>query len=141
MAKRRGTPRPPSKFAELLTNVIAQSKRLKQDFARELKISPAMLSQYLADVYSQPPIELCLRIAAVGGLPPGKVLRAAGRGDMATLLEEVYRVNARFVLTRRERALILGWRSLDDARAHAIECLVLVAAQNAAAPRRYARSR
>lgn len=91
-------------------------------FAHVIRVDDSTVSRYLSNKTTHPPsIDVCLRIARAGDLSPTRVLRAAGKHDVAELLEAIYgltvptaaqaRHRARR-LTPAERRLIDHWRRL-----------------------------
>ena len=77
-------------FARLLLALVRASGGEKQAFARAVRISPASLSRQLAGTDRPLETEACLRIAHHAGVSASRVLRAAGRGEVADLLEDLY---------------------------------------------------
>jgi len=60
------------------------------DLARALNISKQRLSALRTSDAPEVSAVFCLRLALVARLPPTKVLRAAGKGDVAQLLDDLY---------------------------------------------------
>jgi transcriptional regulator with XRE-family HTH domain len=82
----------PATFTALFRQLVQtyqQTTGTKADLARELGVRPSTISHLLAD-RTTPGLELCLRFAAVTGVSPSHVLRAAGKDALATLLESLY---------------------------------------------------
>lgn len=78
-------------FAALLRELVQDWGGPKSSFARAIQISPSRLSHALAGTdHFTVGIELCLRIARATGMSPSRVLRAAGKGEVADLIEELY---------------------------------------------------
>jgi len=61
----------------------------KQALARAIGITPGRLSRVLSGEHSLDVVN-CLRLAHLTGDAPGEVLRIAGKGDVATLIEGFY---------------------------------------------------
>jgi transcriptional regulator with XRE-family HTH domain len=79
-------------LAVLLADLIADFGGTQRDFAAAIGISRAHLSHLLSTDphYATVSIELCLRIARVTQTPASRVLRAAGKGAIADLIESLY---------------------------------------------------
>jgi transcriptional regulator with XRE-family HTH domain len=89
-------------FRELLRELVTQFGGTKQDLAKAIGITASTLSHFLRDHSTHvPSTEVCLRLAAVTGASASKVLRAAGKGDVADLIEDLFGVPA----TRRQTFL------------------------------------
>jgi transcriptional regulator with XRE-family HTH domain len=73
----------------LLNAIVEQFPGRKARFAREIGVSPSVLSRLLSG--KRPPsIEECLAIAKAGGTAASLLLRNAGYDAVAALLEELY---------------------------------------------------
>jgi hypothetical protein len=135
-------------FSTLLNDLIRSFGGTKQEFASAAKITASTLSHLLAAHGGHPPgTEVCLRIAKAGCVSASLVLRAAGKGDVADLIEELYGAPAfhreRFAaprLTPREKAHLDGWRSLDPRTQRALT-LILERATAATRPTLFASRR
>ena len=79
----------PSSFVTLLRAIVEAFPGSKGRFAKEIGVSPSVLSRFLSG-HTTPPIEGCLAIAKAGGVSSSLLLRAAGYDDTVTLLEELY---------------------------------------------------
>lgn len=89
-------------FRRLLGELVPQYGGSKQDLARAIGIPPSSLSRLLSGrARSAPGAEVCLRLATVTGTSASKILRAAGKGAVADLLEDLYGAAA----TRRQAFL------------------------------------
>ena len=84
--------------------LLTQARRFgtKQAFAQALGITPGRFSRLLRGNDSMEVVG-CLRLAKVSGESADRVLRLAGKGEIADLIAELY---GRPSLTARERALI-----------------------------------
>lgn len=78
-------------FTDLL-NRIADRFPTRLALAKALDINASRLSRALngTDKHTSFNIENCLKLAQVSGEPPADVLRAAGKGDIAELIESLY---------------------------------------------------
>ena len=126
LSNRLESPEPPAPFVRLIEECLRAHGGKKQDYARDIGVSPTMLSQILAGVYRTPALELCLRVAVKCGRPIDDVLRAAGLDHIIELFDILYPPEVRHMLrgfTPRERALIAAFRTLEDDQARAIEVL------------------
>jgi hypothetical protein len=82
---------PMNEFRRLLHEMVTQYGGTKQDLAYAVGITPSRLSHLLAGrAPSVPSTEVCLRLAVVTRTAPSKVLRAAGKGHVADLIEDLY---------------------------------------------------
>jgi hypothetical protein len=87
------------------------------DAAEPLGITGSRVSRIRKGEHA-PDVITCLRLAKAGGFPPGAVLRAAGKGETADLLEELYGKAAPALPDRQARDLIRRRSSLPpDVRA------------------------
>jgi len=92
----------------------------KKDLARALKISPSRLSRMLKPGCPPPDVAVCLRLAAATATLPSKVLRAAGRDEIADLAEDLYGPAAerrqalveRYGLSAGDKKMLQVWRAM-----------------------------
>jgi len=117
-------------FADLIADLARRHGGTKQAFARAIGVSASALSRLLAG-HGAPPTELCLRIAKAAQVSASRVLRAAGRGSVADLLEDLYGEPAmrrqQFAaprLTPYEQTLLDEWRTLDVPEQRAMALLI-----------------
>src|SRR5262245_5253006 len=75
-------------FQRLLAVVTDEYQGSKGELASAIGVTPSRFSHLL--LTGSPSIEVCLRLAEVSGLPPFRVLRAAGKADIADLIAELY---------------------------------------------------
>jgi plasmid maintenance system antidote protein VapI len=97
-------------FTELLTDALNDGSQ--QAAAKKIGVSPTQLNRVLSGV--APPFGAwnCLRLARVFGYKPSLVLRLAGRGEWADIIESLYgEVDS--TMTPQERAHFNRWRQLD----------------------------
>jgi transcriptional regulator with XRE-family HTH domain len=97
------------------------------EFARAIGISPSTLSRWLIAAPSHPPgTDVCLRIAHLTQVSPAGVLRAAGKDEVAELLDALYGLSVEAAaarirrrgplrLTSPEQRLIVELRALSPA--------------------------
>lgn len=76
--------------------------------------------------------ENLLRLAAATDMPPSTVLRMAGKGDLADLIERLYG-NGQDALSESQRRVLEAWDRLPDADARANMLFTLRAIGNVAA--------
>jgi hypothetical protein len=92
-------------FREILERA-AKRFQSKQAFARAVGLTPSRFSRVLRGESME--VVNCLKVAKLAGEAPSRVLRAAGKGEIADLIEELYRINAEDPRHDRElsRALV-----------------------------------
>jgi hypothetical protein len=97
-------------FAELLHR-LADRFESKTAFAKALGISPSRLSRALAGDF---PLNVanCLRLALLTGESPMVILRAAGKDDVAELLEKLYPGGKSLPITPAQRELLFQWEEV-----------------------------
>lgn len=93
---------------------IASRFASKKALADAVGVSQGRLSRALKgdDNYSFN-VENCLRLADVSGEPASEILRAAGKADVADLLERLYGGARPATLPAEERELLTRWRFLS----------------------------
>jgi plasmid maintenance system antidote protein VapI len=79
---------PVSEFRDLL-EAAAKLFSTKREFAGKLGITPGRLSRVLGGEHSLDPMN-CLRLAQMTGATPSRVLRIAGKGELAEMIESLY---------------------------------------------------
>lgn len=92
-----------SPFADLL-NDLARRYRSKKAFADALGMSPSRLLRASKGEFAFDAVN-CLKLARMTGESPTRILRAAGKEDLAGLIEELYG-NARPSLSKDHRDLV-----------------------------------
>jgi hypothetical protein len=106
-----------SQFSELLNRAVATFPN-RSAFAKAMGLNASRLSRALNTGDFPFNVANCLRLAQVSGESPSVVLRAAGKGDIADLIEALYGRDRNELLSAEERALLDQWRRLDpNARA------------------------
>lgn len=97
-------------FADLLHR-LADRFESKSAFAKALGISPSRLSRALAGDF---PLNVanCLRLALLTGESPAAILRAAGKDDVAELLEKLYPGGKSLPITPAQRELLFQWEEV-----------------------------
>jgi transcriptional regulator with XRE-family HTH domain len=93
--------------------------------AEAIGITPQRLSRALAegDGYTLN-TENCLRLAKIANRAPGEVLRAAGKEDIADLLEFLFPKAGRPTITGHQRELLDDWELLNDGEQRAFKLLI-----------------
>src|SRR5207237_7297499 len=108
-------------FHKLLMD-LGQRYRNRSAFAAALGISPSRMSKALSgkgDVFD---VVGCLRVARASGISPSVVLRAAGRGAIADLIERVYGPPRR--ITAEEDTILTAVQRLPPDMQRAIVTLI-----------------
>jgi len=79
-------------WAAFVADLLAEYGGTQQGFADAIGVSRTTVSHWRrADPPAAPPgVEVCLRMAAVTRTDASRVLRAAGKGDVAALIEQLY---------------------------------------------------
>jgi plasmid maintenance system antidote protein VapI len=103
-------------FGAMVGELIAHYAGTKQALASAIGITASSLSHLLHAATASTVV--CLRLSKVTHTSPGKLLRAAGKGDIAELLEDLYGPARRVViapptLDPMERELLATYRRLD----------------------------
>jgi hypothetical protein len=103
----------PVTFRTLLRRIQKTHFGTVRAFAKALKIAPSHLSRAMG-AHGQPfDIRACLRLAQVTGESPTTILRAAGKGDLAKLIEELYGAPPP-LLTVPQRELLEAWDRMPE---------------------------
>lgn len=102
---------PVGEFQELLEGA-ARRYRTKGDLARALGITPGRLSRVLGGEHSLD-VGKCLTLAKLTGESPSRVLRVAGKGQIADAIEDLYGPGATPV-SPKERELLDVWSALTQ---------------------------
>lgn len=123
-----------AEWGELLEILRTQVVKFgsKRAVAKELKLTEGRLGRILNEVDKTISVKSALRLSELSGLPPSRVLRAAGKGDIAELIEKLYAVG-RAPVSPSERELLTQWESLNT---RSREGLLTVVGQLAAAARK-----
>lgn len=100
-----------SEFRDLL-ETAAKGYRTKKAFARAIGITAGRLSRVLGGEHSLD-VGNCLRLAKLIGEAPSRVLRVAGKGDIADLIEAQYGPGAKAV-SPLEREFLDVWNALSE---------------------------
>jgi transcriptional regulator with XRE-family HTH domain len=109
---------PVSEFRDLL-ETAARRFPTKHAFARALGITPGRLSRVLGGEHSLDVLN-CLKLAKLTGLSASEVLRVAGKGDIADLLEDLYG-HARPAIPPSIRVIVEQVESLPPRARNALE--------------------
>ncbi len=97
-------------FQELLADV-RKGYSSQKEFAKALGIDPSRLSKAINLGEFPFNAENCLRLAKLSGKSPSAILRAAGKGDIAELIESLYGKQWTDLLTKDELELLMAWRT------------------------------
>lgn len=106
-------------FKELL-NRIADRFDSRDALAKALGMNGSRLSRALNSGDFPFNVANCLRLAKISGEPPSKVLRAAGKADVAELLESLYKPS----VNEGERELLDLWDTLSKQEQHGVMSLL-----------------
>lgn len=116
-----------SSFARLLRRLVKEFGGTKQELAQAIGVRPSQFSRFLSGA-ATPSLETCLCLAHVTHTSVTVVLRAAGRGDLAVLLEQLYGTPATYrrgsELKPVERRRLAQIRALDPAARKAFTVLL-----------------
>ena len=107
----------------------------KHAFAKAIGVTPTRYSHMRRGYYA-PNVKNCLRLATAAGLPASRVLRAAGKGDIAELIEEHYGANVApqsAPLPQRERQLLADWEVIPPSQRKALRAILTIWADGARA--------
>lgn len=116
-------------FQDLLIELIRSFPGTKRDLAKLLDITPSRLS-HLLNAGDIPSMEVCLRLADATGTSASKVLRVAGKEDVADLIERLYgpaadhRQAHKHRISPAESGFLAQWRQLDQADRRAMTILI-----------------
>lgn len=117
-------------FSALLRRILKKQYRSNKAFAAALKIDASHLSRAMAPGGQPFNIEGCLHLARVTNTPPSTVLRAAGKGPVATLIEALY--GPARELSASEQQLLRDYAAVKDEQLlHAVRTLLEVGAKQA----------
>lgn len=100
-----------SEFRDLL-EAAAKAYPTKKAFARAIGITPGRLSRVLGGEHSLD-VGNCLTLARLTGESPSRVLRVAGKVDIAEAIEAVYGPSAKSV-SPKEREILEIWNALTQ---------------------------
>jgi hypothetical protein len=109
-------------------------------FAKALGIDPSHLSRAMGKHGGAPfDIRGCLRLARLTHEDPGVILRAAGKAEIADLIEELYGKRAAQPLSPEHRQLLDAYRALGSPRRQQSLIVIAKAAAGLPVDDRYAR--
>lgn len=116
-------------MSELGALLQAQVRRFKTQtaLAEAIGISQSRLGRVMRGEYSLE-VANCLRLAKVAGERPSVVLRAAGKADVAELIEETYGPG-RVTLSKTERDLLDKWAAIPADMREPFRTLIDLAAK------------
>jgi len=103
-----------SEFRALLDHVLGEYGGRKNEFARAAGITPSQLSHLLKGTF-EPSMEICLKLARASQTSPSDLLRAAGKGFAADLIEQMYGKPAvrHYNVTARDQRILMLLRKVD----------------------------
>jgi hypothetical protein len=107
-----------------LLNRIAGRFASRQDFAKALKITPSRMSKVLNSGDLPLNVTNCLRVAKLSGESPSEILRAAGKADVAELIESLYGEDRTQLLSAAERELLDEWSRLTPRGRESLRALI-----------------
>jgi hypothetical protein len=123
-------------FQELLNRIVTTFPS-RHAFAKAIGINASRLSRALNSGDFPFNVTNCLRLAQLSGESASEILRAAGKADVATLIESQYGQNRTALLSDDERDLLDRWRRLSpEARAGLAAVLTAATGPPAAATKR-----
>lgn len=122
----------PARLPILLRRLVREFGGTRGEFAKSVQVTESTLSHLLSgDPHYALGIEPCLRIASVTGTSASVVLRAAGKGACADLLEQLYGDPVVVLPAHRPKGvtaadvrLLQQWRALPPKTQRAIVVLV-----------------
>lgn len=105
-------------MAETLAQMLDRLARTHFDgktthLAAAIGVTPSRFSRLMRQGEYSLSAENCLRVSRVTGEDPDQVLRAAGKGDVADLIHELY---GKADASAEEKQLLRTWRSLPEDR-------------------------
>ena len=121
----------PGELADLLATLIEASGGTKKDFGHAVGLGSSTISHLLSgDPHYALGIEPCLRIAYATGCPPSKLLSAAGKGEIALLIESLYGPAAAQRMpqpefTIEERRIVTQLRTMSPKIRHALLTMIV----------------
>jgi transcriptional regulator with XRE-family HTH domain len=103
---------------------IAGAYPTHRALAKAIGVTPSRLSRAMSGSGGDVPfnIENCLKLASVSGESPSEILRAAGKGNVADLIESVYGREPEF--TSKDREILEAWRALSPRAQGAMAALL-----------------
>lgn len=107
-------------FKALLNRIVGRYPS-RAALAKELHITPSRLSRALNTGDFPLNVANCLRLAKLSGDSPTTILRAAGKTDVAELIELLY---GKPEYSADERELVDAWRTLSPRARTALRSLV-----------------
>lgn len=109
---------------KVLLNRIAQRYPSRSALAQALRITPSRLSRALNTGDFPLNVSNCLRLAKLSGESATEILRAAGKGDVAELIEGLYGKDRTRLLTMPERELLDEWHALSPRAREALGSII-----------------
>src|ERR1051326_4636029 len=99
------------KFKELLSRVVDKFPT-RLAFAKAIGMTSSRLSRALNTGDFPFNVANCLRLAKISGESPTEILRAAGKKDVADLIESLYGKDRTRLLTTSEKELLDMWNAM-----------------------------
>jgi hypothetical protein len=101
-------------FEQFVDKLIADRYRTAEKLAAAIEMTSSALGRGVKKGTLS--VENCLRLAEISGEPPSQLLRLAGKGDDAALIERLYGPST---MTPADRALLEDWQAIPrDMREH-----------------------
>jgi hypothetical protein len=100
-------------FRTLLKRLQKKHYPTVRAMAQALGIDPSHLSRAMGPSGQPFDVLRCLRLAQITGEPPGAILRAAGKHDIAVLIEGLYGTPNR-LLTPQQQQLLEALATIED---------------------------
>lgn len=110
-------------FKDLLDR-IARRFPSKKAFADAMDIDPSRLTRAINAGDFPFNVENCLRLARLSGESPSEILRAAGKGNVADLIELLYGKDRTRLLTPAERELLDAWATMSPRARDALQLII-----------------
>jgi hypothetical protein len=107
-----------------LLNKIAIRFPSRQAFANAIGMNGSRLSRALNTGDFPFNVTNCLRLAKLSGESPAEILRAAGKADVADLIESLYGKDRTRLLSLGERELLDEWEGLTPPARDALRVLM-----------------
>jgi plasmid maintenance system antidote protein VapI len=114
----------PNETFKALLNRIADGYPSRAALAKALHVTPSRLSRALNTGDFPLNVANCLRLAKVSGESATQILRAAGKSDIAELIESLYGADRTRLLTATERELLDDFEKLTPRAREALHTLL-----------------
>lgn len=107
-----------------LLNRLSSGFASRDAFAKALGINSSRLSRAMNTGDFPFNVSNCLRLAKISGESPTAILRAAGKGDVADLIEALYGKDRTRLLTPSERELLDAWHRMSPRAQEALQSII-----------------